>query len=180
MFFQSNGLQSAALTFYTRSLISSFLLDVVVRRVKKSQAPSKSSSSVSNENVEIITRPDGKKVRRIRKTKPSTSDQSNQLSGFLDAQPKSKPSGGAATVTGATSNVPKKQEPKKETPKAKQGMLGNFFAMESSGVKKTGAASVAGDQVAVTKEQSLTGEVYVRADGKKGKKGVAYVAFCTK
>ena len=169
------------MTFYTRSLISSFLLDFVVRRVKKSQAPSKSSSSVSNENVEIITRPDGKKVRRIRKTKPSTSDQSNQLSGFLDAQPKSKPSGGAATVTGATtSNVPKKQEPKKETPKAKQGMLGNFFAMESSGVKKTGAASVAGDQVAVTKEQSLTGEVYVRADGKKGKKGVAYVAFCTK
>ena len=30
-----------------------------------------------------------------------------------------------------------------------------------------GSASVAGDQIAVSKESSLTGEVYVRADGKK-------------
>jgi ribosomal protein L24E len=34
-------------------------------------------------------------------------------------------------------------------------------------LKVGGAASVAGDQIAVSKESSLTGEVYVRADGKK-------------
>jgi hypothetical protein len=41
---------------------------------------------------------------------------------------------------------------------------------ESTGPRKLGgSASVAGDQIAVSKESSLTGEVYVRADGKKGK-----------
>jgi ribosomal protein L24E len=34
-------------------------------------------------------------------------------------------------------------------------------------LKVGGSASVAGDQIAVSKEASLTGEVYVRADGKK-------------
>ena len=33
--------------------------------------------------------------------------------------------------------------------------------------KQRGSASVAGDQIAVSKESSLTGEIYVRADGKK-------------
>ena len=144
--------------------------------MKKTQASSsKSSSSVSNENVEIITRPDGKKVRRIRKTKPNPSDNTNQLSGFLDSQPKTTQSRGAATVTGATMNKPVKtkseEEPAKETPKAKkENNLGSFFgSMDSSQPKKMGSASVAGDQVAVTKEASLTGEVYIRGDGKKGK-----------
>ncbi len=142
--------------------------------MKKTQASSsKSSSSVSNENVEIITRPDGKKVRRIRKTKPNPSDNSNQLSGFLDSQPKTTQSRGAATVTGATMNQPVKkkseEEPAEETPKAKKNNLGSFFgSMDSSQPKKMGSASVAGDQVAVTKEASLTGEVYIRGDGKKG------------
>jgi hypothetical protein len=41
---------------------------------------------------------------------------------------------------------------------------------EPAGPRKLGgSASVAGDQIAVSKESSLTGEVYVRADGKKGK-----------
>ena len=100
--------------------------DFLVRRVKKSSAqPSKSSATSADENVEIITRPDGKKVRRIRKTKPNPSDQTNQLSGFLDSQPKPKHAGGAATVTGATMNEPVKkksdEEPAKDAPKAKQG-----------------------------------------------------------
>ena len=159
------------------SLISCFSLGVSVRRLKKAQAPSKSSSSSTNENVEIITRPDGKKVRRIRKTKPNPSDKTNQLSGFLDSQPKSTPRGGGATVTGATSskleNKKKVEGSPKDAPKAKKDRgLGSFFGSMNSGPAgppKMGSASVAGDQVAITKEASLTGEVYIRADGKKGK-----------
>jgi hypothetical protein len=134
--------------------------------------PASSTSSTSgNENVEIITRPDGKKVRRIRKTRPNPSDKTNQLSGFLDSQPKAPHQGGAVTVSGASSNqsVKKKskEETKKESPKQKNS-LGNFFGNMDSGPPKMGSASVAGDQVAVTKEASLTGEVYIREDGKKG------------
>ncbi len=124
--------------------------------------------------MEIITRPDGKKVRRIRKTKPNPSDNTNQLSGFLDSQPKTPQKGSAATVTGATMNTPTKkkteEEPAKETPTTKkEPNLGSFFGSMEPTPKKMGSASVAGDQVAVTKEASLTGEVYIRGDGKKGK-----------
>jgi hypothetical protein len=41
--------------------------------------------------------------------------------------------------------------------------------MDSKPMRLGGSASVAGDQIAVSKDSSLTGEVYVRADGKKGK-----------
>ena len=53
----------------------------------------------------------------------------------------------------------------------RQKSLGNFFdKIEPSTKKKYGGSnSVAGDQIAISKESSLTGEIYVRGDGKKGK-----------
>lgn len=128
-------------------------------------SPSKAAASTSastNENVEIITRPDGKRVRRIRKTKPNPSDKTNQLSGFLESQPKTQVSGGAATVSGAPLNQSAKNLKKEKS-------LGNFLGKMDSQPRKMGSASVAGDQVAVTKESSVTGEVYIREDGKKGR-----------
>jgi hypothetical protein len=47
--------------------------------------------------------------------------------------------------------------------------LGSFLGNMDSKPTKYGSASVAGDQIAVSKESSLLGEVYIRADGKKGK-----------
>ena len=127
----------------------------------------------SNENVEIITRPDGKKVRRIRKTKPNPPDKSNQLAGFLESQPKTPHRGGAATVSGASFNQTDKKNidnNTKDAPKLKrEKSLGSLLGNMDSKPRKMGSASVAGDQVAVTKESSLTGEVYIREDGKKGK-----------
>ena len=114
-------------------------------------------STATNENVEIITRPDGKRVRRIRKTKakPNPTDGANDLSGFLDAQPKTPQNGGAATVSGAIMS--------KETPEVrKDKSLGNFLDNAESKPKNTGSASVAGGSIAAS-------EVYIRADGKKGK-----------
>jgi ribosomal protein L24E len=149
-----------------------------VRRVKKI-APKEGKADESS-NVEIITRPDGKKVRRIRKTKVKPKG----LSGFLDSQPKSKQIGGAATVGGdivskkevaplkpLTGELRKKQEPEeKDKPKetqAKKTLEGFLSRMDSKPKLMGQSASVAGDQIAVAKGESLTGEVYVRSDGKK-------------
>ena len=57
------------------------------------------------------------------------------------------------------------------TPKSEKRSLGGFLEKNEPSIKKKvgGSNSVAGDQIAISKEQSLTGEVYVRADGKKGK-----------
>lgn len=58
-----------------------------------------------------------------------------------------------------------------EAADAKKESLDGFLGKLDSRPKKIGgSASVAGDQIALSKESSLTGEVYVRADGKKGKK----------
>eukprot|EP00980_Cylindrotheca_fusiformis_P031792 scaffold26981_cov157-Cylindrotheca_fusiformis.AAC.1 len=160
-----------------------------VRRVMKKSAPSTSSG----DNVEIITRPDGTKVRRIRKTKPKPKQEG--LSGFLDSQPKSKPLGGAATVGGdvmdrkelkplsgnlakripaASASSEKKDEPKagdgadKQSSDMKKSLEGFLSRMDDQPKKKLGgSSSVAGDQIAVDKSQSLTGDVFVRSDGKK-------------
>lgn len=142
-------------------------------------ASATTAAEASGDNVEIITRPDGTKVRRIRKTKAApAADDSNQLSGFLESQPRSATMGSAATVggdriapledkkieseenTSRAANVASQSvEPAK---KSLDGFLGNM----DSKPKRTGSASVAGDQIAVSKDASLTGEVYVRADGK--------------
>lgn len=60
--------------------------------------------------------------------------------------------------------TPSSKEPEKNN------SLGGFFENNESTIRKTygGSNSVAGDQIAISKESSLTGEVYVRADGKKG------------
>lgn len=141
--------------------------------------PAASGASVSGssvepgDNVEIITRPDGTKVRRIRKTKPKPADDSSLLSSFLDAQPRSVPKGGGATVAGDRI-LPSEVKDGKEngiplTPTQKKESLDGFLGkMDSMPRKMGGSASVAGDQIAIGKDSSLTGEVYVRADGKKG------------
>ena len=59
--------------------------------------------------------------------------------------------------------------PSSKEPEEKKS-LGGFLENNESSIRKTygGSNSVAGDQIAISKESSLTGEVYVRADGKKG------------
>lgn len=124
--------------------------------------------------MEIITRPDGTKVRRIRKTKPKAIDDSGVLSGFLDSQQKSAPRGGGATVAGdrVTSSEMKDGKengaPLSPQKKEKDSLDGFLGKMDSKPKRMGGSASVAGDQIAVGKDSSLTGEIYVRADGKKG------------
>ena len=58
-----------------------------------------------------------------------------------------------------------------KSPKNEKRSLGGFLEKNEPSIKKKvgGSNSVAGDQIAISKERSLTGEVYVRADGKKGK-----------
>lgn len=143
-------------------------------------ATATATAEASADNVEIITRPDGTRVRRIRKTKVGpAADDSNQLSGFLESQPRSVTMGSAATVGGEriTASEDKRTESEENTSKAANdaaqsvqpakksldGFLGN---MDSTPKRMGGSASVAGDQIAVSKDSSLTGEVYVRADGK--------------
>jgi hypothetical protein len=154
-----------------------------VRRVKKSDSSGSSvtgSSSVGpSDNVEILTRPDGTKVRRIRKTKPNLAEDSGLLAGFLDSQPKSVPKGGGATVAGDRVLSSELNEGKENgvplTPSKMKDSLDGFLGkMDSMPRKMGGSASVAGDQIAVGKDASLTGEVYVRADGKKGKAHESY------
>ena len=141
-----------------------------VRRVKKSSA-----SVGPNDEVEIITRPDGTKVRRIKRAKPKEDD--NTLGGFLSSQPGGAPKGGSATVAGdvvTASEAAKKSLPTgaaddSKLEENKRTLSGFLDRMETDRPKKMmgGSASVAGDQIAVSKNASLTGEVYVRADGKK-------------
>lgn len=50
---------------------------------------------------------------------------------------------------------------------SKKSLAGFLNKGDKPKLKLGGSASVAGDQIAVSKESSLTGEVYVRADGKK-------------
>jgi hypothetical protein len=157
---------------------------------------------------EIYIRADGKKVRRVRKVKPSSSGPitpdissgSSSLSGFLDSDTLERVKGGAATVVGdvgGTGRLTDDERPETEiyvrpdgtkvrrirrtavkpTENAtagvdkKETLDGFLIRKESTAPRKKvgGSASVAGDQIAVSKESSLTGEVYVRADGKKGK-----------
>lgn len=152
---------------------------MAVRRVLKASAVPTSTAEASGDNVEIITRPDGTKVRRIRKTKPKSSEDSLQLSGFLESQPRSATAGSAATVGGeriAPSEVKcdseentsgAANEASKSLASEKKSLDGFFGKMDSTPKNRCGSASVAGDQIAVSKASSLTGEVYVRADGKK-------------
>lgn len=50
---------------------------------------------------------------------------------------------------------------------SKKSLAGFLEKGPTNAPRLGGSASVAGDQIAVSKESSLTGEVYVRADGKK-------------
>ncbi|KAG7361625.1 subunit CCDC53 of endosome WASH complex [Nitzschia inconspicua] len=146
-----------------------------VRRVKKLDTSGDSGTGGaavgSSDNVEIITRPDGTRVRRIRKTKPISPDDSGVLSGFLDSQPRSIPKGGGATVAGDRIVSSEMKDGKENgvppsPSKMKESLDGFLGKMDVIPRKIGGSASVAGDQIAVGKDSSLTGEVYVRSDGK--------------
>lgn len=50
---------------------------------------------------------------------------------------------------------------------SKKSLTGFLEKNDKPKLRLGGSASVAGDQIAVSKESSLTGEVYMRADGKK-------------
>lgn len=174
---QKGGSASVAGDMIAVSKDSSLTGEVYVRADgKKVRRVMKKSAAAEGDNVEIITRPDGTKVRRIRKTKPKPAEGAG-LGGFLESQPKAQVSAGAATVTGAQL-VPSEAEsspdgpsspPVAEAPPAeeKKSLTGFLEKSEAQPRKKGGSASVAGDMLAVSKDSSLTGEVYVRADGKK-------------
>jgi hypothetical protein len=146
----------------------------VKKPAASSASVSESSFASPGDNVEIITRPDGTKVRRIRKTKPKAVNDFGALSGFLDSQLKSTPRGGGATVAGDRVTSAEIRDGKEngvpQSPSKTKESLDCFLGkMDSKPMRLGGSASVAGDQIAVSKDSSLTGEVYVRADGKKGK-----------
>eukprot|EP00339_Tiarina_fusa_P012646 CAMPEP_0117009208 /NCGR_PEP_ID=MMETSP0472-20121206/8431_1 /TAXON_ID=693140 ORGANISM="Tiarina fusus, Strain LIS" /NCGR_SAMPLE_ID=MMETSP0472 /ASSEMBLY_ACC=CAM_ASM_000603 /LENGTH=1991 /DNA_ID=CAMNT_0004711433 /DNA_START=103 /DNA_END=6075 /DNA_ORIENTATION=- len=144
-----------------------------VRRVKKSAA-------APGDNVEIITRPDGTKVRRIRKgpakPKSEAGAKSDGLGNFLSSQPSSPKKGSAATVGGVPSSPTKSRSVTNAAADKKKSLDGFLGNMDSKPKKVGGSASVAGDMLAVSKDSSLTGEVYVRADGKKVRRVVKSAA----
>jgi hypothetical protein len=116
---------------------------------------------------------------------PKSTDDSGLLSGFLESQPKKVPGGGAATVGGdrITSSEIKKSSQENglnKSPQQEKKSLDGFLLgkMDSQPTRLGGSASVAGDQIAVSKDSSLTGEVYVRADGKKGKEELVTFLSC--
>ena len=93
----------------TRSLSGFFNSDKTSAPRKK---PFSGSHSVAGyADSEIYIRADGKKVRRVRKVKPSDDDP-NSLAGFLDTEVASKPTAsGAATVVGDTHPNPGRGHP---------------------------------------------------------------------
>ena len=131
-----------------------------VRRVRKVAAGSSASASGDStnegkdQNYEIITRPDGTQVRRIRKTAKNNGERRTLFRFLQRNTDQKKPKlGGSASVDG-------------DQLASNKRTLGGFLGNKNS-KKLGGSASVAGDQLAIGKESSLTGEVYVRADGKK-------------
>jgi hypothetical protein len=120
-----------------------------VRRVKKSSLSSSSSSVGPDESFEIITRPDGTKVKRILRVKPvdTTSSATNGTS--------------TTTYTPNEGQTNDDSSPTDNSNASKSGLSG-FLSSSPTGKKKqfSGSHSVAGDQ-------HLEGEIYLRADGKK-------------
>ncbi|KAL3943228.1 MAG: hypothetical protein SGBAC_002718 [Bacillariaceae sp.] len=154
---------------------------------KSSNGGTKVPSKSSGKDGEVYVRADGKKVRRVKKSK---SGSGSSLGGFLDGNESKKSSKmkGSQSVVGdgeiyiradgkKVRRVKKSSSSSVSGPPSSSGSVGGEPRKKSLGgfldneprprAKLGGSASVAGDQIAVTKERSLTGEVYVRSDGKK-------------
>ena len=152
----------------------------IVRRVRRSSAASvggemKSSlSGFLNDGSKSKQRGGSKSVAGG--SKSVAGEKKSSLSGFLNDDTKPKQRGGSKSVVGdkksslsgflkATPNSKKKGSA--SVAGDKKPSLSGFLNSGSEPKEKRGSRSVAGDQLAVSKESSLTGEVYVRADGKK-------------
>ena len=94
---------------------------------------------------------DGSSKSKLKGSSSVSGEKKSSLSGLLNGS-KSKKKGGSASVSGE---------------KKTSSLSGFLNDGTSPKLRKGGSASVAGDRIAVSKESSLTGEVYVRADGKK-------------
>jgi ribosomal protein L24E len=158
------------------------------------QPPPKASlSSLSGASPhgdgDVYIRADGKKVRRVKRATSSAAVDSkgNSLTSFLDggaAGGADKGESKLAKMRGSQSVVGdgevyvradgKKVRRVRKTPSVvaepPKESLTSFLDNGTAGDNKprrTGSASVAGDMLTMDKNTSLTGEVYIRADGKK-------------
>ena len=120
---------------------------------------------------------DGSSKSKLKGSSSVSGEKKSSLSGLLNGS-KSKKKGGSASVSGekktsslsgflndGTSPKLKKGGSASVAGDRKSSLSG--FLNDGAKPKNRGSSSVAGDQIAVSKESSLTGEVYVRADGKK-------------
>eukprot|EP00522_Entomoneis_paludosa_P003427 CAMPEP_0172474322 /NCGR_PEP_ID=MMETSP1065-20121228/69300_1 /TAXON_ID=265537 /ORGANISM="Amphiprora paludosa, Strain CCMP125" /LENGTH=2018 /DNA_ID=CAMNT_0013232501 /DNA_START=332 /DNA_END=6388 /DNA_ORIENTATION=+ len=124
----------------------------------KAPARKKGSSATVGGNTpegEIYIRADGKKVRRVKKTKKSSSDDDSQSLGGADPLRSPKGSLKRNTSSGSLASLDAGAAGKKS--------LTNFLGSSTpaSGSRKSGSATVSGDR------PSQDGDVYIRADGKK-------------
>jgi hypothetical protein len=139
---------------------------------KKSFSGSHSAAGDQNIQGEIYVRPDGKKARRVKKVKPLSSAAGATVAADTDPEKnESTPETEIYTRPDGTTvrriRRPKKTEDSGSVGGEKKTLAGIFSNAGPKRTKMGGSASVAGDMIAVDKSQSLTGEVYVRADGKK-------------
>ena len=126
---------------------------------------------------EIYIRPDGKKVRRIKKVTRSLSGSGKDLGGFLGSKAAAGPKGGSATVAGdgkelgeiyiradgkKVRRVKRAPQPAPDTSQSLAGFL-DTGAPGATGF--SGSATVTGAEG--RKAQYAEGEIYIRPDGKK-------------
>jgi hypothetical protein len=123
---------------------------------------------------EIYIRPDGKKVRRIKKTRSV----GKGLGSFLGNGEGNRPTGGSATVSGDGKELGEiyiradgkkvrrvKKTPQSAAPTSTQSLAGFLGPGGSGGM--SGSATVSGDMVTGGKANFAEGEIYIRPDGKK-------------
>lgn len=123
---------------------------------------------------EIYIRADGKKVRRIKKTR---SVSGNGLNTFLGNNEAQRPQGGSATVSGDGKELGEiyiradgkkvrrvKKNPQAAAPTSNQSLAG-FLDTKTGGTGMSGSATVTGAEG--HKAKYTEGEIYIRPDGKK-------------
>lgn len=135
---------------------------------------------------EIYIRADGKKVRRVKKKRPSTAASTTgatpSLGSVLDQKTPASTTSGAATVTGATTAGSTPQEGeiyiradgkkvrRVKKPKPAGAATGaNTSSLGSLGIGSTPQSTTSGSATVTgaTSTPHQEGEIYIRADGKK-------------
>ena len=155
------------------SSLGGFLDQGAVAKPKRSGSATVTGSTPSKSFTEgeIYIRPDGKKVRRIRKSTVTPSDndtKTSSLGGFLDQGAVAKPKrSGSATVTGsspsksADGEIYIRPDGKKVIRRKKESLGGFLDATAVAKPKRSGSATVGGGAPA------RDGEIYINKDGKK-------------